>query len=174
MMTDDIDWDAVVKNKVFLGLSKRTVSGLLQDCESVDLEPGEYLFRQGSQSDAMYIVVRGSLSVIIDTIYPDRSKDNSKVASIYQGSVIGEMCFLGVNKRVADIIAEDASHLIRFPADKFNQGVADKKSVYFQMGYNIAKILAGRLTKANDLLSSSPPSDALGKQQVITYNELLF
>lgn len=174
-MSDKIDIDTVMTNKVFSGLSKQAVKSMLQNCELFDVATGDYLFRQGSQGDAMFIVVRGSLAVVVDNIYPNDVDGGHKIASISQGSVIGEMCLLGVNKRVADIVAEESSQLIRFPAENFHQGVAKKNVSSLLMAHNIAKILADRLKKANDLLRSPDGNDEpQSDQRVLLFSEILY
>lgn len=71
----------------------------------ITLRPGEFLFREGDEADALFIVVRGSLRIL----------SGSAVYEVVQtGGIVGEMAIVdpGV-PRSASVIAGTYAELIR-------------------------------------------------------------
>lgn len=77
----------------------------------ITLRPGEFLFREGDEADALYIVSRGSLRIMSGrTVYE----------TIQSGDIVGEMAIVdpGV-QRSASVIAGTFAELVKIDADGF-------------------------------------------------------
>lgn len=78
---------------------------------TITLRPGEFLFREGDEADALYIVARGSLRIL----------SGSAVYEVVQtGGIVGEMAIVdpGV-PRSASVIAGTYAELIRIEPPEF-------------------------------------------------------
>lgn len=74
------------------------------------LAPGEYLFKEGDVSDAMYVIKKGSLEVT-------KAKGSKEIvlATLKQGEMIGEMAFFDNKPRSAGARAERETEVIVLP-----------------------------------------------------------
>lgn len=83
--------------------------------ETMQLQRGDVLVKEGDESDKIYIVMAGEIAVSIR----NQSGDEVTVASIGAGKVIGEMTLFGESKRSATCRAASASvDLIAISNDK--------------------------------------------------------
>lgn len=88
------------------------------------------IFKEGGEGTALYIMVRGSVSVLIGV---------KKVAEISDpGSYFGEMSPLLGKPRTATIVTNEVSTFMIIPAQVLGQLVNE-------MGIKLAKVLAGRV-----------------------------
>jgi CRP-like cAMP-binding protein len=74
------------RSPLLAGLAEGDLQTLSQSCTLKKLTPGTDLIRLGSVSQALYTVVRGSLSVFIGA--------NIEVAIIKSGGMVGEISLL--------------------------------------------------------------------------------
>jgi CRP-like cAMP-binding protein len=119
----DNEWDALasvpryLRNEVMVALYGPIVRNvrLFQNCEEgfirslvVQLRPqivlpGDWLIRQGDVGREMYLVVRGKLNVIAN---------GKVVATVSDGSYVGEVAILYEQKRIASVVAETYCDLL--------------------------------------------------------------
>jgi len=64
--------------------------------ESVSLQPGEVLFRQGDPGDSMFAVIEGELDVLVDDVVVDH---------IAAGRIFGEVALVEHSPRTATMVA---------------------------------------------------------------------
>lgn len=81
---------------------------------------GAWLFRQGDEGDAMYLVARGRLQAWIDADEPGESGPRL-IAEIGPGEIVGEIGMLAGGHRSAGIRAVRDSLLLRMDAAAFDQ-----------------------------------------------------
>lgn len=79
---------------------------------------GEWLFRQGDEGDALYLLARGLLQV---WIAPPEGGDARLVAEIWPGETVGEIGMLTGSPRSASIRAVRDSLLLRMDAAAFDR-----------------------------------------------------
>ncbi len=81
---------------------------------------GAWLFRQGDEGDAMYLLARGLLQVWIDS--PDSADGGQRlIAEIAPGETVGEIGMLAGGRRSASIRAVRDSLLLRMDAAAFDR-----------------------------------------------------
>lgn len=83
--------------------------------DRVELSPGQVLIQEGEESDTVYILLEGALSV-------SRQVDDQTavIALVDQpGSLVGEMVALGGGPRNATVTAQDSSRLVSIPVGDF-------------------------------------------------------
>ena len=77
----------------------------------VSLRSGEFLFHEGDEADALYIVVRGVLRVM---------SGSAVLETVHAGGIVGEMAIVDQTMpRSASVIAGNYSELIKIDAPQF-------------------------------------------------------
>ena len=102
--------------------------------------PGEYVVRRGERDTAMFMVVSGRFRVKV--AYEGGEKT---VQHLLPGDVVGEMAMLEEGERSADVVAEEASEVLRLDAvslDRLRRRFPYTSAKLFQ---NLARILSQRL-----------------------------
>lgn len=91
------------------------------------LDTGEALIREGDETDTVYLLLGGSLTV------SHRVDNETAVIAVIDepGSLVGEMVALSGGSRTATVVAQEPAELISIPVDEFrrllssNPGLAD-------------------------------------------------
>jgi CRP/FNR family transcriptional regulator, cyclic AMP receptor protein len=93
------------------GFDVEKVTELYGATEIVRLRSGEFLFKEGEDGDALYIVKSGSVRIISGSIVYE---------TVRTGGVVGEMALVDEGMpRSASVIAATATELIRIDIPKF-------------------------------------------------------
>ncbi len=79
----------------------------------LDLEPDETLFAEGDESDAVYLVLTGRLSV--------ETLDAGRLAELGRGDLVGELGLMTARPRSASVRAVRASQLARIGGEDFRR-----------------------------------------------------
>ncbi|MDY6939957.1 MAG: cyclic nucleotide-binding domain-containing protein [Cyanobacteriota bacterium] len=87
---DDLDW-------------------MIKEGKKRSLHPDETLIYEGQQINAFYIVLSGTLSVLIESL------DNKELARLSTGEVVGEISFIDTRLPVATVKALEESVLLEIP-----------------------------------------------------------
>ena len=83
--------------------------------EPLDLQQGDYLFHQGDPADALYFVVSGRVSVMLE----QPSAKAIRMRSITGYNVVGEMGLYRNTARIASVVAEQPSLILRLTREAF-------------------------------------------------------
>lgn len=97
---------------LFAELDTDTLRELQDRAEEVELEAGSYLFHEGDDSDAVYVVRDGRLRVVQHGVV---------IRELGRGDVIGELGLLVDAPRSASIRAVRDSTLVRLTKEQFDQ-----------------------------------------------------
>ena len=105
--------------------------------ETISLDPGEFLFREGDVGDALYIVRKGLLRIVSgSTVYE----------TVTTGGIIGEMAIVEPGaQRSASVIAETRAELVRIDRLQFLALVADTPD----FSLDVMQVMARRLMVMN-------------------------
>jgi len=107
-----------------------------QDSNTVQLAPGEFLFREGEKGENMYVMLEGEVDIslgdfVLETAGP--------------GALIGEMALIDDSPRTANAVAKSPSKLAQIDRRRFHFLV--QQTPHFAT--HVMKILAGRLRHMN-------------------------
>jgi CRP-like cAMP-binding protein len=86
------------------------------------LAPGEILFRAGAPGDALFIVARGNVDVLVDGASAEGAEH--KLATLGPGQAFGEMALLSGGPRTATVRSAGEVDLLEIGRDDFDQLVA--------------------------------------------------
>jgi CRP-like cAMP-binding protein len=103
-----------------------------------NLAPGEYLFKTGDTPDGMFVLIEGSMIVMVG----DKVLENST-----RGAILGELALIDQSPRVATVVAREASKLAKIDQRRFNHLV--QQNPFFAT--HVMKVLADRIRHMNEL-----------------------
>ena len=109
------------------------------------LEAGEVLFNEGEPGDRLYVLSRGSVSILSR---PDRAGRTQRYLSISPGMMLGETAMLDGGGRSGNAVAEGETEVHALHHDTLQQLRAEDPLLYAQIHRNIALHLAQRLRAA--------------------------
>lgn len=110
----DAEWLAGVS--FFKDFTPEELSQVAALAQEVDAEPGAELMEQGRMGDVCYVIVEGDAGVYIS---------GEHVATLHEGSMVGEMALVGHVPRNATVIAETPMVLAAFDRDGFHRLLDD-------------------------------------------------
>ena len=90
-------------NDVFRSLNADELEFLATRLKRVRFAPGETIVTQGDEGESLYIVVKGSLRVMLGADH----QRSEQIATLYAGSLFGEMSLLTGDRRSASVIASE-------------------------------------------------------------------
>ena len=86
---------------LFRDLDRKTINELSEELTWFSLPAGEPLFLQGAVGDALFVLVSGMLSVVIE----DRPGGPKRVGHIHAGETVGELALMSGEPRSATVTA---------------------------------------------------------------------
>ena len=110
-----------------------------------EYEAGDIIFREGSSSSELYIVVSGKVGVNKMTA----EGDQYKIITLEKGNVFGIMSFLDEINHDATIIAEQKSRVIKIEKAAFDNIANSNLSIAFKILRRLAMHLTGIVRKTN-------------------------
>lgn len=122
-------------------LGPRVRKAVEKEAEHVAVPAGQLLFEQGEPSDALYILVTGSLGVYA----VDGEGGENLIAMIRPGETVGEMGVVACVPRMATVRAIRDSELLTFSKARFDYFVRRRP----EMMQGISRILVNRLRQAS-------------------------
>jgi CRP/FNR family cyclic AMP-dependent transcriptional regulator len=107
------------------------------DAETVTLKPGEILFREGDDAQAMYVVKRGTLRIL---------SGSTVLETVRPGGLVGEMAIIEVHMpRSATVIAGTYCELVEIDVPKFLSLVANTPA----FSITVLRVISRRLRVMN-------------------------
>jgi CRP-like cAMP-binding protein len=107
-----------------------------QASDTVQLAPGDFLFREGDSGDKMYVLLEGEIDICLG---------NFVLESAGTGSLIGEMALIDNSPRTANAVAKTACRLAEIDRRRFHFLV--QQTPHFAT--HVMKTLADRLRHMN-------------------------
>ena len=110
--------------ELFRSLPDSTLDKLSEQCQTVILQPGETLFKDGDPGHHMYAVLDGRLTII---------KEEQEIAQINGGQVFGEMAIIESKNRSATVQAADPTTLMEITKPQFDSLLASNEQFLFSL-----------------------------------------
>jgi len=115
----------------------------------VTLSKGDYLVRQGDDSDDLFFIERGRVTVVIEKV----GATPLRINSMGPGTVVGETAFFLGLPRSASVIAETETAAYRLTRQSLETIAADDPELVIAFHGFIVRMLAERLIDANRVRS---------------------
>jgi CRP/FNR family cyclic AMP-dependent transcriptional regulator len=107
-----------------------------QESNTVQLAPGDFLFREGEKGDKMYVLLEGEVDVFLGDFVLETAG---------AGSLLGEMALIDDSPRTANAVAKSPSRLAQIDRRRFHFLV--QQTPHFAT--HVMKTLADRLRHMN-------------------------
>lgn len=120
---------------IFAGLDRVDLAKLIPCFVREEFPAGAVLFRQGEQGESFYIVVAGTVQILLH-----HSQGEREVARLSSGECLGEMALLTGAPRTADAIAATDITVLRLAKKDFDE-ILDK---HHTLAVHFAALLASR------------------------------
>ncbi len=146
-MSIDDEYELLSRLELFEDLEPVQLKRLIFVSQRYQLQPEEYLFKQGDPMGQVFGVVAGEFSVLLES-----TTGELEVARQGPGDMVGEMAVISGEPRSASIKAVTASEVIGFEKDLFISTVINDGPTALKM----MKLLSERLSKQNRQLASQP------------------
>jgi SulP family sulfate permease len=114
-----------------------------------ELAPGERLFRQGDAADRLFVLTRGSITVVSSGLV-----QSQRLLSLSPGMMFGETAMLDGGGRTADAVADEAACVYALTQLALDRLHAEEPQACSQVYRNVARHLSERLRHANEHLRS--------------------
>jgi CRP-like cAMP-binding protein len=108
--------------------------------EVLNLEAGNYLMREGEESNEMYYLSSGTLGV-----FKRKGDAEQQIGTIYSGELVGEMSFIDGEPRSATVKALGECELKVIPKDALQRYLSGQPKWYKAL----VQTLLDRLRRAN-------------------------
>jgi CRP/FNR family cyclic AMP-dependent transcriptional regulator len=111
-----------------------------QETDTLQLKPGDFLFREGEKADKMYVLLEGEIDIFLgDFVF--------EIAG--PGSLVGEMALIDETPRTANAVARKPSRLAQIDRRRFHFLV--QQTPHFAT--HVMKVLADRLRHMNAVMA---------------------
>jgi N-acetylglutamate synthase-like GNAT family acetyltransferase len=137
---------AAQATELFQHLDEGDIYHLAQLGSLRTLAEGEYLIRQGDTGDQIYIILSGTMQVLID---------GNEVGRVGTGETVGEMALLKAETRVADVIALEAVQVVEIQCSDLMRLMNNRPRLGSIVMRNLAGDLSEKLRKIDVRFSES-------------------
>lgn len=131
-MAKDPKLDRLHATPLFAACDKKALERLAQAIDTLDIEPGRTLIKQGTVTHEAFIIESGEADVLID---------DEPIATIPAGEMVGEISLLTRARATATVVAKTPMSVLVIPHQRFQAIAEDTPG----LGFAIAKELAQRL-----------------------------
>lgn len=143
--------DALTRSQLFAKVPTRELDVLLNACSSETLLAGDQLFAEGDESDALWLIDRGSVEVF-KTI---RDGVDRVITALGPGAVLGEMGFLDGRRRSAGARATEPADVRLLRRSVFDDIAAAHPNLAAGFFAGLASVVADRLRLTTELYRQS-------------------
>jgi predicted acylesterase/phospholipase RssA/CRP-like cAMP-binding protein len=141
---------------MFASLAPATREAVAQRTSVVAVPAGEWLFRQGDEGDALYVLRTGRLEIVDET--PGR--EPVVLRELRTGSAVGELALVCESRRTASVRVRRDARLLRVGRDEFEAILVDSPAFSRSLLRTLGEWLAtGR--SGSEAGSSAPPTIAV-------------
>ncbi len=121
---------------VFERVSGEDLAPLARVAEVETASPGEAIFKEGELGDALYVIVRGRVTI---------SQEGAAIATLGPGEAFGEMSVLDTAPRSATATAEEECEVLRIGSEEFYEILHEQ----VEIAEGVIRMLSGRLREAD-------------------------
>jgi CRP/FNR family cyclic AMP-dependent transcriptional regulator len=146
-MQGSLPVDALRSCRLFAGTSPESLTGISRTLRARRFRRGEVLFHEGDPGDSLFIVVSGSVKVVL----PSDQGEEAILATLGPGDSLGELSLLDGVPRSASAIAIEPVEALMLPRQQFLALLATDSSLRAAVLGHLAAELRRLTTHVADL-----------------------
>ena len=131
----------IKSSPLFFELFDEEIDTLIQNCDVISLENGEYIFKEGDEGNEIYLILTGGAVV---------RKGQVTIVELRKGDLFGEMVLLDERTRTADVIATTYTDVIVMSYDTIFNVFHKNPKIFSILILNLCRLLAKRLKGSNE------------------------
>jgi CRP/FNR family transcriptional regulator, cyclic AMP receptor protein len=131
--------------RLLAGATDEEWAELLKHTRHRRFRPGESVVTDGAREQSLYLVLEGELEVLVP-----RRRGHRRIATIGEGSVIGELSFFDGAPRSAMVRALTPALLAELSPAEFDDLAEANPRLARQLLFDLGRILAQRLRERHD------------------------
>jgi hypothetical protein len=135
---------------LFRELAPPQVAFVREHMEQIRLDPGAQLFRQNDAADRLYVLTRGSISIVANA----GGEVRQRFVSFSPGVMLGETAMLDGGGRSANATADKEAEIYALTIDSLDAIVRTQPEIGARLHRNIATHLSERLRRSTALQST--------------------
>ena len=140
-----------LKNLLFFSyLSPEHMDKIMTYIEPLELNAGEILFEEGDEGDYVCFIISGSLEILKMTTWQNFT---TVIATLYEGSCIGEMALIDHAPRSASIRACEETKLAILTQKAFDLMLSSEPELGVNILKGVAQTLSNNLRSTTDKLA---------------------
>jgi CRP-like cAMP-binding protein len=157
-MTIELEVKALQKLNMFRDVAAAKLKLLAMVSDRVTFRQGDAIFTRGEQSDAVFIVLDGSIAL---TFTPEDGEGGSALTLRHSGSILlGEVGILCGKKRSVTIIATSSLTALRIPGEDFMRLIRETP----ELAFAVMRQLAEQVDLKSRYLAENLTSEAAASQ----------
>jgi CRP-like cAMP-binding protein len=138
----------VLRNVTILsGFDEQEILRIFNDCQIIEKKPGEVLIEEGMPAAEIYVILQGKVGIVLDM-----KADPIELAEFGPGACIGEASVIGVQNHSASVVAKTICEFLVLTRAMLMDIYDRDKSAFSMLVLNIARELARRLYKTDQVL----------------------
>jgi len=141
MVTRDLH-DSLASHKFFTDLSSDHIDFLVSCAKNVIVEPGDFVFKEGSTAESLYLVRDGNLAIEVSAPGPGELV----LATIGAGEMLGWSWLLPPHTHKTDCRAIEQTRLLALDAKCLRDKLAEDHALGYQVLGHVVETLARRLS----------------------------
>lgn len=138
--------------QLFSGLTDEEVARIASICQAMRVPSGRAVFSEGDNGDTLFVVLEGSVRVMINTRQADGSVALSTINTLFNGQCFGETALLSHAPRSATVVAAEQTTLLVIHDADFRRLCETDPRIGYRVMRNLAADLAYKLRSSNLLL----------------------
>ena len=150
------------KTPLFRRLSFDETNRLAGIMETHDVPAGKTVIEENALGDALWIVLKGEVSVARDGNRDGKHSENEILGALGPGELFGEMALVDDLLTSARITATANCRLLKIPRRKFEMLIQSDEALALKVYRAFCQTLSERLRKANALLQDKHHAMATG------------
>ncbi len=125
VMEADLELVKLPKTPLFSDFNEIEFLDVVRKVNAFDIQPGEYLFREGDAGDSIFVIAEGTVDVI------GNARDGTKVplARLNEGAIFGEVAFFLNSRRTTDVVAVTATTILELKKADLKETINDHPRV---------------------------------------------
>ncbi len=149
---DTDDAVPIERASLFGGLSAAELEQLIDAVapHKQPYEQGEMVVRKGDETDAIYIIASGIVTVQL----PAKNDRPTRISSLGPGAIFGEMGLIDGSPRSADVVAETDAECWVLSIDVLRAFLSQNPAINSQVLTNLVTDLSDRLRQSNRMVMS--------------------
>lgn len=166
VMEADLELVKLPKTPLFSDFNEIEFLDVVRKVNAFDIQPGEYLFREGDAGDSIYVIAEGSVDVI------GNARDGSKVqlARLTEGAIFGEVAFFLNSMRTTDVVAVTATTILELKKSDLKETIKDHPRVEEILFDFYKERVADKLMALCDVFR---PMSAADRKEILTRVKLV-